>query len=69
MYNYLHEFKKSYKKLLAQNPEYLYKTALPSVEWIEHSLNKLSKDNQKHGIRMFESALNNDVVVSVFHSI
>jgi hypothetical protein len=69
MYNYLYEFKKNYKKLLAQNSEYLYKTVLPTVEWIEHSLNKLNKVNVKKGKEIHENALKNDVVISVFHSI
>jgi uncharacterized integral membrane protein len=69
MHNYLHEFKKNYKKLLAHNPEYFYRSVLPSVEWVEHTLNKLSKANERQGFKIFENALKNNVVVSVFHSI
>lgn len=35
MHNYLHEFKKHYKKLLATNPDFLFKTVMPTVEWME----------------------------------
>lgn len=66
MNNYLHEFKKDYKKLLSKKPEYFYKTVLPTVEWIEHTLSQLSKDSQKIGLIMFEKSLRNGVVVSVF---
>lgn len=69
MNNYLHEFKKNYRKLLSSNPEYLYKTVMPTVEWIEHTLNKLSKDSQKSGLLLFNNILKSGVVVSVFHSI
>ncbi|MCG9695065.1 hypothetical protein L1D55_25740 [Vibrio sp. Isolate22] len=69
MYNYLHEFKKNYKKLLSRNPDYLYKTAMPTVEWIEVALGKLSKRSQTEGEKLFKDMLNNNVEVSVFYSI
>lgn len=69
MNNYLYEFKKNYKKLLSRNSDYLFKTALPTVEWIEYTLSQLSKDSQKRGRKIFENAQRNNVVVSVFHSI
>lgn len=69
MFNYLHEFKKHYKKLLSRNSEYLYKTVLPTVEWAEHTLSQLSKESQEAGQAIFENAIKNRVVVSVFHSI
>ena len=69
MNNYLHEFKKNYKKLLSQNPEYLYKTVMPTVEWAEYALSQLGKENQKVGRVIFKRMLKNGVVASVFHSI
>ena len=69
MLNYLHEFKKHYKKLLSRNPEYLFQTAFPTVEWIEHTLNKLSKANKQAGYQRFKEMVKNGVEVSVFHSI
>ena len=69
MNNYLHEFNKHYKKLLAQNPEYFYKTVMPTVEWIENALNKLSKESQRAGRKMLKEMLKQGSVASVFHSI
>lgn len=69
MNNYLHEFTKNYKKLLSRNPDYLYRTAMPTVEWVEYTLNQLSKQSQKLGREMFKNMLKNKVEVSVFHSI
>lgn len=69
MFNYLHEFKKHYKKLLSRDSEYFYKTVMPTVEWVEHTLSQLSKKSQEAGRDLFENAIKNSVVVSVFHSI
>lgn len=69
MYNYLHEFKIHYKQLLSSNPEYLYKTAMPTVEWMEFTLNELSKENLDKGFELHRNAVKNGVTVSVFHSI
>ncbi|WP_404764705.1 hypothetical protein [Vibrio alginolyticus] len=69
MINYLHEFKKNYKKLLACKPDYLYKTAIPTVEWMEYALTELSKESQHLGRKIFLDMVKNDVSISVFHSI
>ena len=69
MHNYLHEFKKNYKKLLTHNPEYLFKTVIPTVEWLEATLPKLSKAAQHKGREQFNLMIKNGVVMSVFHSI
>lgn len=69
MYNYLYEFRKNYKKLLANNPEHFYKTVLPTVEWMEAILLKLSKNNQSEGEKMLQNMIENNVEVSVFHSL
>ena len=68
MHNYLHEFKKNYKKLLTHNPEYLFKSVLPTVEWLEDTLPKMSKASQHKGRKQFDSMIKNGVVMSVFHS-
>ncbi|CAH6826938.1 hypothetical protein A152_0003620 [Vibrio tasmaniensis 1F-187] len=69
MYNYLHEFKKNYKKLLATNPDLLFKTVMPTVEWIESTLRKMSKHSQQSGREQFDEMIKNGVVISVFHSL
>ncbi|MEZ8225304.1 hypothetical protein AB4440_16500 [Vibrio splendidus] len=69
MYNYLHEFQKHYKRLLARNPDFLYKTAMPTVEWMEFTLNQMSKKSQQNGLDQFQKMVKNNVVMSVFHSI
>lgn len=69
MHNYLHEFKKNYKRLLSRNPNFLFKTALPMVEWAEYTLSKLSKKNQKTGKKLFEQGVEDGVVVTIFESI
>ena len=69
MHNYLHEFNKHYKKLLVQNPDYFYKTVMPTVEWVEHALNQLSKENQISGRKMLKEMLKQGSVASVFHSL
>ena len=69
MLNYLHEFSLNYKKLLSRNPDYLYQTALPTVEWIEQVLSRLSEPSLKQGQAMLTQAQQSGVTVSVFHSI
>lgn len=69
MYNYLHEFKKHYRKLLATNPDFLFKTVMPTVEWIEATLSKMSKRSQQIGREHFEKMIKDGVVMSVFHSL
>ncbi len=68
MYNYLHEFQKHYKKILANNPDFLFKTVMPTVEWIEDTLGKMSKLSQIKGREKFEVMIKSGVVISVFHS-
>ncbi|EAR56574.1 hypothetical protein SKA34_01667 [Photobacterium sp. SKA34] len=68
MLNYLHEFKKHYKKLLAHNPDFLFKTVMPTVEWIEDTLKKMSKSSLQKGQERFQMMVENGVVMTVFHS-
>ncbi len=68
MHNYLHEFKKNYKKLLSHNPEHLFKTVMPTVEWLEDTLPKMSKASQRKGREQFDLMIKNGVVMSIFHS-
>ncbi|MCG9702875.1 hypothetical protein L1D19_22680 [Vibrio natriegens] len=68
MHNYLHEFKKNYKKLFSHNPEHLFKTVIPTVEWLEDTLPKMSKASQRKGREQFDLMIKNGVVMSVFHS-
>ncbi len=68
MHNYLHEFKKNYKKLLSHNPDHLFKTVMPTVEWLEDTLPKMSKASQRKGREQFDLMIKNGVVMSVFHS-
>ena len=68
MHNYLHEFKKNYKKLLSHNPDHLFKTVIPTVEWLEDTLPKMSKSSQRKGREQFDLMIKNGVVMSVFHS-
>lgn len=69
IFNYLHEFKKCYRKLLAHNADYLFKTVFPNIEWMERVLEKLSKKSVSEGELLFEKMLASGVSVSVFHSI
>lgn len=69
MKNYLHEFTKHYKKLLGQNPSYFYKTALPTVEWVSQTLQRLSKSSVTDGTKLFENMQRSGVSMTVFHSI
>jgi hypothetical protein len=69
MLNYLHEFKTHYKKVLCRNPDYLYQTVFPQVEWMEKVLTKLNKDSVREGEVLFEKMLKSGVTISVFHSI
>ena len=69
MLNYLHEFKLNYKRLLCRNPDYLYQTALPTVEWIEHVLAELSKKSRLEGEKIFEKMHRSGVSMQVFHLI
>ncbi|MFH4783838.1 hypothetical protein [Vibrio diabolicus] len=68
MHNYLHEFKKNFKKLLSHNPDHLFKTVIPTVEWLEDTLPKMSKASQSKGREQFDLMIKNGVVMSVFHS-
>lgn len=68
MHNYLHEFKKNYKKLFSHNPEHLFKTVIPTVEWLEDTLPKMSKASQRKGREQFDLMIKNGVIMSVFHS-
>ena len=68
MHNYLHEFKKNYKKLLSHNPDHLLKTVIPTVEWLEDTIPKMSKASQLKGREQFDLMIKNGVVMSVFHS-
>ncbi|MDE1223657.1 hypothetical protein MCT03_04890 [Vibrio aestuarianus] len=68
IHNYLHEFKKNYKKLLSHNPDHLFKTVIPTVEWLEDTLPKMSKTSQRKGREQFDLMIKNGVVMSVFHS-
>jgi hypothetical protein len=68
-FNYIYEFKINYKKLLAKNPEYFYKTVLPTVAWMEHAQNMLSKVSTTEGMKLFKSMKDSGVTLSVFHSI
>ena len=67
--NYLHEFKNNYKKLLNRNPDFLYQTGLPTVEWMEHVLVKLTNKSVIDGEELFERMHDAGVSISVFHSI
>ena len=69
MLNYIHEFKKHYKKLLSSNPRFLFETVMPTVEWIEVTLGKLDKKSQQVGREQFTKMVNSGVVMSVFHSL
>lgn len=67
--NFLHEFKNNYRKLLCRNPDYLYQTVMPTVEWMELVLKKLSKSSIVEGEDIFKKMKENNVSVKVFHSI
>lgn len=67
--NYRYEFSKSYKKLLSKNPNFLFMTAMPTIEWMEHVLDKLSKSSLDQGQRIFNQMRESNVSISVFHSI
>ena len=69
MKNYLYEFESNYKKLLSVNPSYLYKTVVPTVEWISYVLSILTKHSVLEGSNMFKKMRLNNVSISVFHSI
>lgn len=69
MKNYLYEFELNYKKLLCVNPDFLYKTALPTVEWISYVLSIFTKSSVIEGNKMFKEMKVNNVSISVFHSI
>jgi hypothetical protein len=67
--NYLDQFKNNYKRLLSRNPDYLYQTVLPNVEWMERVLTKLSKKSITSGEKTFEQMQKENVSISVFHSL
>ncbi|CCN63550.1 conserved hypothetical protein [Vibrio nigripulchritudo POn4] len=69
MLNYIQEFQENYKKLLSRNPDYLFKTVFPTVEWMEHVLTILSKPAYQGGKRIFKQMRESGVSASVFHSI
>lgn len=69
IFNYLHEFKKHYRKLLGAKPDFLYQTVFPNVEWMERVLTKLSKRSLNEGEDLFQNMLRSGLSVSVFHEI
>ena len=69
MMNFIYEFEHNYKKILCRNPDYFYRSALPTVEWMEHVLSSLSKASISEGQELFKKMRNAGVCVSVFHSI
>lgn len=69
MMNFIYEFEHNYKKILCRNPDYFYRSALPTVEWMEHVLSSLSKASISEGQELFKKMRNAGVYVSVFHSI
>ncbi|TOI73960.1 hypothetical protein CGI54_24385 [Vibrio parahaemolyticus] len=69
LYNYLYEFKAHYKQLLSVNPDHLFKSVLPTVEWMQFTLNKLSKESRKQGQALHKKMIESGTTVSVFHSI
>jgi hypothetical protein len=69
MRNYIHEFEQQYKKLLCSNPDFLYQTVLPTVEWMERVLSELSRESLHKGEALFKKMKSSDVSMSVFHSI
>jgi hypothetical protein len=57
LHHYLGEFEKKHKLLLSCSPEYLFKTALPTAEWIAMLLDdktKFTKQNREKGFAMHE---------------
>ncbi|RZQ05465.1 hypothetical protein D8T65_01245 [Vibrio vulnificus] len=66
--NYRYEFSKNYKKLASSNPEFLFRTAMPTIEWMEHVLDRLSKKSLVEGNKMFNQMRENGTCISVFHS-
>lgn len=69
MLNYIHEFEQQYKKLLCRNPDFIYQTALPTVEWLERVLSELSRESLHKGETLFKEMKSSGVSMSVFHSI
>lgn len=69
MLNYRSEAEKNCRKLLTQSPYFLYKTVLPTVEWIEQTLPKISKDSYKNGEKLYIKFIENNVKASVFHNL
>ena len=70
MRNYLHEFKRNYKQLLSQNPDYLYQTVLTTVEWMQQVLSsELCPESLTDGDKLFEAMQDAGVSMQVFHSI
>ncbi|MFS1870103.1 hypothetical protein [Vibrio lentus] len=67
--NYQHEFSENYKKLLNNNPNFLFRTAMPTIEWMEHVLDKMSNNSLKEGKALFNKMRDRDVSISVFHSV
>ena len=66
--NYQYEFGKNHKKLLGVNPDFLFKTVMPTIEWMEHVLDKFSKLSLEKGNSMFNQMKDSGVSISVFHS-
>lgn len=70
MRNYLHEFKRNYRQLLSQNPDYLYQTVLPTAEWMQRVLStELCPESITGGDKLFEAMQDAGVSMQVFHSI
>ncbi|ENO1331460.1 hypothetical protein ACA712_001180 [Vibrio parahaemolyticus] len=66
--NYRHEFRKNYKKLFNSNPDLLFRTAMPTIEWMEHVLDSLSKVSLIEGKKLFNKMRESGTTISVFHS-
>lgn len=67
--NYIYELEQNYKKLLCSNPDFLYQTALPTVEWMERVLSELSRESVQKGDALFKQMQSSGISMSVFHSI
>ena len=67
--NYRYEFSKNYKKIFNSNPDYLFRTVMPTIEWMEHVLDRLSKSSLVEGREIFNKMRENDICISVFHYI
>ncbi|MCY9818090.1 hypothetical protein [Vibrio alginolyticus] len=66
--NYRFEFSKNYKKLFNSNPDFLFRTAMPTIEWMEHVLDRLSKGSLDEGKNIFNQMRESGTSISVFRS-